>query len=380
VTDAAAFLAAIAADPDTDGLRLAYADWLDEHGDTARAEFIRVQCALAKVDEDNRDIHPLAARERELLKRHRDEWLRPLKDLLGGAAGLTRWRQWAMRITTAYTNLWAFRRGFAELLATVADLFLPRAAEVTRATPLRSLRLGYYPRPGESSSLASLADCPHLGGLTELEVNCSGQLDDLGRLVASPHVARVERFAAEAGALNHVAALVGSPFLGRLRALSISAPIPTSWADGYDRLFACPSFLRLEGLTLSQRVNPWDPEQPLPELPAFERLTRLDLSGNPFGDVDLGPVLGRLPPTLRRLDLSHTRLGDYAVRGLVRSPLLRSLKSLKLARNRVTDGGALDLADSPFLLAPTRLDLTGNPLSEQVRRALRIRLGDRVKV
>ena len=38
-----AFLRMIADQPDDDGPRLVYADWLEERGDTARAEFIRVQ-------------------------------------------------------------------------------------------------------------------------------------------------------------------------------------------------------------------------------------------------------------------------------------------------------------------------------------------------
>lgn len=41
------FLAAILETPDDDFPRLAYADFLDERGQAARAEFIRVQCALA---------------------------------------------------------------------------------------------------------------------------------------------------------------------------------------------------------------------------------------------------------------------------------------------------------------------------------------------
>src|SRR5439155_8900481 len=64
MTDADAFLAAIVADPDADGPRLAYADWLGERGDAARAEFLRVQCELAKIDENHRDIHPSSVRER----------------------------------------------------------------------------------------------------------------------------------------------------------------------------------------------------------------------------------------------------------------------------------------------------------------------------
>jgi uncharacterized protein (TIGR02996 family) len=50
VTDHAAFLAAIVAAPDDDLPRLVLADWLDEHGQPARAEFIRVQCEIARTE------------------------------------------------------------------------------------------------------------------------------------------------------------------------------------------------------------------------------------------------------------------------------------------------------------------------------------------
>jgi uncharacterized protein (TIGR02996 family) len=42
------FLAAIRAAPDDDLPRLVAADWLEEHGEVDRAEFIRVQCELAR--------------------------------------------------------------------------------------------------------------------------------------------------------------------------------------------------------------------------------------------------------------------------------------------------------------------------------------------
>ena len=45
--EAAAFLAAIAANPDDDTPRLIFADWLEEHGEPERAEFVRVQVELA---------------------------------------------------------------------------------------------------------------------------------------------------------------------------------------------------------------------------------------------------------------------------------------------------------------------------------------------
>jgi uncharacterized protein (TIGR02996 family) len=47
MSDDTAFLRAIIEHPGDDGPRLVYADWLDEQGQAARAEFIRIQCELA---------------------------------------------------------------------------------------------------------------------------------------------------------------------------------------------------------------------------------------------------------------------------------------------------------------------------------------------
>lgn len=44
-------MAAILADPRDDGPRLVMADWLDEHGEPEKSEFIRVQIELAKLPE-----------------------------------------------------------------------------------------------------------------------------------------------------------------------------------------------------------------------------------------------------------------------------------------------------------------------------------------
>jgi uncharacterized protein (TIGR02996 family) len=45
----AAFLEAIRAAPHDDGLRLVYADWLEEHGQSDKAEFLRLDCRLTAV-------------------------------------------------------------------------------------------------------------------------------------------------------------------------------------------------------------------------------------------------------------------------------------------------------------------------------------------
>jgi uncharacterized protein (TIGR02996 family) len=48
----AAFLADIQANPDDDRPRLVFADWLEDHGDPARAEFIRVQALWARFGDN----------------------------------------------------------------------------------------------------------------------------------------------------------------------------------------------------------------------------------------------------------------------------------------------------------------------------------------
>jgi hypothetical protein len=61
------------------------ADLLEERGEGARAEFIRVQCELASAKLPNKRRHELRGRERSLLDAHRHEWLEafglPMEDV-----------------------------------------------------------------------------------------------------------------------------------------------------------------------------------------------------------------------------------------------------------------------------------------------------------
>src|SRR3954453_18261421 len=93
-----AFLRGIGGEPDDDTPRLVYADWLDEHGEADRAEFIRVQCELARWVPDLGRRGSLKARASELLAAHRQEWL-------GGL--------------TAFCRAWSFERGLPRVTLTV---------------------------------------------------------------------------------------------------------------------------------------------------------------------------------------------------------------------------------------------------------------------
>lgn len=67
----AAFLQAILDQPDDLAVRLVYADWLEEHNDPDRAEFIRLQCGDFRTK-----------REKQLLDWHWDRWVQPIRNFI----------------------------------------------------------------------------------------------------------------------------------------------------------------------------------------------------------------------------------------------------------------------------------------------------------
>jgi uncharacterized protein (TIGR02996 family) len=119
--DEPAFLRSIAEENGRVG-RLVFADWLEEHGDQPRAEFVRVQCELASAEAPEGRRRDLALRERELLDAYRREWVDafglPLEDVCfhEGLIGVARLSQWdGSRLLDAE---------FSSGLATLAELDL----------------------------------------------------------------------------------------------------------------------------------------------------------------------------------------------------------------------------------------------------------------
>src|SRR5262245_51138826 len=119
-----AFLDAIVAAPEDDAPRLVYADWLEENGDSDRAEFIRLQCDLARRARFDIARRPLVDRERQLLQLHRAEWAKPVASLVRD---------------------YHFRRGFVEGVSIGVRKFLTDGEELFAAAPIQHvkfLRLG----------------------------------------------------------------------------------------------------------------------------------------------------------------------------------------------------------------------------------------------
>jgi uncharacterized protein (TIGR02996 family) len=93
MNQADAFLQAILEAPDDDTPRLVFADWLDDHDQPDRVEFIRVQIELARLPQYELSRRALGRREGFLLGKHGKTW----------AAGLA-----------ALVKEHHFRRGFVE--------------------------------------------------------------------------------------------------------------------------------------------------------------------------------------------------------------------------------------------------------------------------
>jgi uncharacterized protein (TIGR02996 family) len=120
-SDERAFLDAICEQPDDDTSRLVYADWLAEHDDPDRGEFIRVQIELDRTppteEADERRRAVLFARRDELLKRHKAAWLAPF---------------------TPFAK--EFERGFVRAVEVPANTFLQHAERWLALTPLTRVK------------------------------------------------------------------------------------------------------------------------------------------------------------------------------------------------------------------------------------------------
>jgi uncharacterized protein (TIGR02996 family) len=231
------FLQTIGEAPDDDAPRLVYADWLDDHGQPDRAEFIRTQCRLAAMDESDPERPALAARERELLDRHAVEWAEPLRGLIDG---------------------WDYRRGFIDFVRLGWDMTAVGEvlAEVVRLVPLEALEVqdftaGLLPAMlGVSERIAHLRDL-RVGYLSEFTA------EDVSDFLTSPVLSSVrhldvavwEEVAFYADALE---ALGWSPALSNVEALwlSVGGCLSHDLPEVVVRSLATSPYLRLRRLHL----------------------------------------------------------------------------------------------------------------------------------
>jgi carbon storage regulator len=81
-----AFVQAVQGNPDDEGLRLVFADWLEERGDPL-GELLRIQCALVRRPAQDPRRWELEQRERVLWQEHLDDWISLPQVLRSGPPG-----------------------------------------------------------------------------------------------------------------------------------------------------------------------------------------------------------------------------------------------------------------------------------------------------
>jgi uncharacterized protein (TIGR02996 family) len=238
MTDGKSLLAAVIAAPDDDGVRLVYADWLEEHGDLARAEFIRTQIERYRLKQNNPKQAALAAREKELLALHAPDWLRHLPD----------WDRPRERQLVADEYDWfGFRRGFLQgVTFPGVERFLTEAPTVFTAEPITHFYIS------DANALPRLSQSPEFLGLIGLRFGHYTLGDEgavhFSRLPAMPRLRQLWMYKQEMGnrglralcrwpglatvedlelGFNNfqaaaIKALIASPYLAKLKRLDLS--------------------------------------------------------------------------------------------------------------------------------------------------------------
>jgi uncharacterized protein (TIGR02996 family) len=401
-----AFLRAICEESDEDAHRLVYADWLDDHGDPDRAEFIRVQCALAKLRpyEPCWLAHPklgpydprrpeLMAREQALLDKNMRAWLGEVPE-------------WA--------RVWVlFHRGFLSRITLTARQWLRSAAAVLPHAALEEIALlrcdgatGLVARsphlarvaylglhgvpPAEVGELAAATDLRRLAGL-RLGFSHGGD-EGVAGLVRLPLAARLKRLSLDFERLSDAAAaeIAAAPALAGLEELEL--PYNPIGTPGVAALASSPHLARLRRLDLTDTHVPVEgvrrlaESRALPALselllpsavgdaalavlaasPLIERLTFLNMDGHQVGSGDLEALAATTRPTrLEELSLAGSAVGDRGAAALARSPVAATLRVLNLDVADVGPEGVLALASSPFLTNLEVLRVDGHPLSDE---------------
>jgi uncharacterized protein (TIGR02996 family) len=193
MSDQATLLQAIIDEPEDMVHRLDYADWLEEHADAERAEFIRGQCRLDPFWREDcpflKGLSPYDLRD-DIARM----WLSPFVDL-----GVN--PMYSPSRDADYPSSVRFRRGFVESLRVLHDELERFVTDVVPAifaiTPLLHLRLKLdhdSSKLEKASLLERLATCPSVARLRTLDLAHNG-LGDEGALalLVSPYLTPMTR-------------------------------------------------------------------------------------------------------------------------------------------------------------------------------------------
>jgi uncharacterized protein (TIGR02996 family) len=320
------FLAAICAAPDDDDLRLVYADWLEEQGQSLQAEYIRVAVEYFRIkDEHDPRRKALFKREEELDLLHSHHWRPRLAGYL--PANLQRW---------CWSDL-QFMRGLPGWVTAEMSRFAQDAEALMRVFPIISAHL----RIQGPQDVALLASVPAFGGCRGLTLHAPPELGTAT-----------------------VQAIVRSPYLGQLESLQLF-----NLAIGDEGLIALAEagerFPRLEMLELTRTGVTGVGVAALARSPLMAHLKNLWLRENAVGRDGLRALARAEAPLLEELWLPDTQLGDIgAVLAKARWP---SLWRLQLDNSDLSPSSLSALLRSEWFPRLRSLDLRGLAFSRRTR-------------
>lgn len=339
------FVEQITANIDDDATRLVYSDWLDEQGETERAEFIRVQVQRTGLPPWDRAQVGLRIREQELLKKHGETWLKEMPEIPG-----VRWEGFRRGIVAevAFVNFDAMRtsahacRAIAPIEA--VRVSWPRHRESAENAPpiaeLRELTLT-GPRPMYTGAVSRFANSPQLATLRVLKA--SGlDVGELGQLAESPHLKNLRTLCLTSNGVGTagVLSLTRAATLTSLETLDLTGP-------GYYESYYDNPLIDLAGM------------EALADWKGLKSVRSLSLSGSDVRTEGLRRLL-QSPHAdgLRSLSLRSGRLDGAAMAEFTNANKTLKLETLDLGENVLTDSGAEHLAAAECLseLKNLRLD------------------------
>lgn len=276
MNEEAGFQSAIVAERDDDTHRLVFADWLDDHGESDRAAFLRAQIQLTRTEPWDPEYADLKACERRLLARNRDSWVEPIRPFLHRA----------FQYPGDLDTIGVFRRGLLDTAFVDADRFLADPDGLFDAAPVSGLVFW------ADNLQPELLDGPALGRATRLKF-----LNWLTRSTQLPKPVKLtpRDCARLAGAGRQVAAV---------RELALcTQTIP---ATALATLIRSPHWAGLESLALPESLDKAG-SQALGASLSLPQLRHLDIRGS-----DPGPLQAwrkaTWPRQLESLDLSKCKL------------------------------------------------------------------------
>lgn len=177
MSERAALISAVLDDLADDTPRLVFADWLEENGESERAEFVRCQIEAAALPEKGRSKSKPAKRAAALLKKHETRWRE--------AVGLVNWGG-------------NYVRGFLTGVRFLSREFADRAGAVLALEPAE-LHLRLHNSTDDDDTpvtpkwVAAFAKNPALRSVVRVELNCGGFREHFARLMKSPHLGNLKQ-------------------------------------------------------------------------------------------------------------------------------------------------------------------------------------------